>query len=1045
MTETATFSVYNASAGSGKTFTLVKEFLKTLLVSDDPAHYRYILAVTFTNKAVTEMKRRILEALIYFSDDQKIISNNTLAQQILEETILSEAELRFRSQKILKNLLHNYSALSVETIDSFNHRLIRTFARDLKLPSNFEISLDLPQLLEEAVDRLISKTGEDMETTKILLDFALQKIDDDKSWDISKDIVAASSLLLNENDSEPIAKIKKKSLPAFSALRKKLYSEIEIIEKSIKVKAQKVLDIFEKEDIDPNYFPYKTLPNHFLKLAIQDCEVYANKLEEILQSGKPLYKKDTPPFYADKIDTLSPYFLREYMELKALVFRQKLFASAQQNLTPLSVINLVSQELDAIKKEKNIIPIAEFNSLINNEIKDQPVPFIYERLGERYHHFFIDEFQDTSKLQWENIMPLIDNSLSQPYKEKYGSLFMVGDAKQSIYRWRGGLPEQFMALCNEGIPFPMVEKLIFNLDTNRRSREEIIKFNNGFFSFLSKYFGNKIHTHLYITGNDQKVNSAAGGYVNIEFIEKQNKASKNGTYASKVLETIQNLKANGYSDSDICILTRNRKDGIALGVHLMQNNISVVSSETLLLQYSPIVQILNACIYLQIFFDNKEIQIQLLDLLHDKFSLEVEKHEFFSQFLTLNREGFSRNLKSYGIDFDFTVMSDLSLYESCEYCVRQFKLFQNPDAYLFGFMDFIYEFEIQKGPDIISFLEIWENKKSSLSITASEGIEAVQLMTIHKSKGLEFPVVIFPYADVELYSERNAKTWYPFDEPMEGFEEVLINYNSSVENYGASGAQIFSERRNTLELDNINLLYVTLTRAVEKLFIFSETPSIVKENPINYNQLFVEFLKNAGRWQEDQTVYEFGYFEKKTNKPNQRAMRLVPNYISTKRADHNLNIVPNNNDFDSTRSVALDSGNLLHNSMQNIFTVVDAEMILTNYRKRGILSADDLLQLKNKIDAIILHPQLKHLFAGGERVEIEREIISAAGAILRPDRLNFHTDSSVTIMDYKTGNPIEKHTKQINSYAYVLEEMGITVIKKYLVYSSEGKIIINKV
>src|SRR5690606_17852089 len=217
-------------------------------------------------------------------------------------------------------------------------------------------------------------------------------------------------------------------------------------------------------------------------------------------------------------------------------------------------------------------------SLINKEIKNQPAPYIYERLGEKYRHFFIDEFQDTSRLQWENLIPLIDNALAQKINEISGSLMLVGDAKQSIYRWRGGLPEQFMALYDEENPFPSQAKNILSLETNYRSREEIIDFNNQFFSFISQYFASANHQNLYIAGNRQKFNAKKGGFIKLEFIEKQRKSLNLEVYSERVHQIILEVLEKKYSPNDICILTRRKADGIALSTYLLEKGIPVISS-----------------------------------------------------------------------------------------------------------------------------------------------------------------------------------------------------------------------------------------------------------------------------------------------------------------------------------------------------------------------------------------------------------------------------------------------------------------------------------
>lgn len=570
MGHSSPFTIYNASAGSGKTFALVKAYLKKILSHAQPGYYKHLLAITFTNKAVAEMKTRIINTLVGFSSEEVPQTAQKMLDLLVAETSISEETIRSRSRVILKHLLHNYAQFSVETIDHFNHRLIRTFARDLNLSSHFEVSLDLKELISQAVDQLIDKAGQESEITKILLEFALQKTDDDKSWDIAIDLKKTASLLGNENDAEYLAQLKDQSLSNFMGLRKKLRSQAAAIEKEIALLATEVLDLLAVNEIPLEVFSRMTLPNHFLKLKDGNYLVYENKLQQYLETGgNALYKKDTPEAIAGTIDELTPHLLKCYVTLKAKVSRLKLLENILKNLVPLALVNLVNQELEAIKEADNILPINEFNALIHEQIKDQPAPFIYERLGDRYRDFFIDEFQDTSGLQWNNLIPLIDNAISQAHEgEEPGSLLLVGDAKQSIYRWRGGWPEQFMDLYGGGNPFALSEeKKIESLETNYRSCREIIEFNNDFFSFVSEFFGDADHENLYKIGNQQKNPGKKGGYVRIEFVDPaadDGSENKSDPYAQKVHATIEEVSALGYRLKDMCVLTRKKKKELPL-------------------------------------------------------------------------------------------------------------------------------------------------------------------------------------------------------------------------------------------------------------------------------------------------------------------------------------------------------------------------------------------------------------------------------------------------------------------------------------------------
>ena len=309
MIKSPSFSIFSAAAGSGKTFTLVKEYLKIILKASKEDYYKHLLAITFTNRAVKEMKERIISNLISFSRQSIKESPTKMALQVSKETELDLDLIQKKSIKIVNHLLNNYSSFSVETIDSFNHRLIRTFARDLKLSGNFEVSLDIDKLLNEAVDLLISKTGVDKEITKPIIEFSLEKIDEDKSWDISKEVVEVAKLIFNENSIDHLNVLKSKNIEDFKKFKDKLLHKKTLLEKSILKNSSKVLEKIFCIGLKPEDFLRKTLPNHFEKLTKGNYNVYGNKLLENLQNGNALYKANASEYVSSTIDALTPFLL----------------------------------------------------------------------------------------------------------------------------------------------------------------------------------------------------------------------------------------------------------------------------------------------------------------------------------------------------------------------------------------------------------------------------------------------------------------------------------------------------------------------------------------------------------------------------------------------------------------------------------------------------------------------------------------------------------------------------------------------------------------
>lgn len=1058
MISTIPFTIYNASAGSGKTFTLVKLYLKELLTAQRDDTYKTLLAITFTNKAVAEMKERIIETLVQFSKTTTTEEPPAMLIQIAEETEIDIATLQQKSKKVLSHLLHHYSQFSVETIDHFNHRLIRTFARDLKLPAHFEVSLDTPQLMQEAVDKLIAKAGEDKAITKVLVQYALQKTDEDKSWDIANDIATTASLLLNENDAAHLKKFETATLDDFQKFKKSIQQKRDDLLLDISKVANETLTLIAESGLEKTDFSGGSrayFPSYLEKLAQANLGVSFGAVWQETMGEKPMYPKSkTTDVVAGTIDALVPQFIAVFQQTKQLVAQVWLYDNILKNLIPLSVINLVQQEFEALKEQYNVLPISEFNALIHKEIKDQPAPFIYERLGDKYRHFFIDEFQDTSSLQWLNLIPLIDNALSQQFEDStQGSLLLVGDAKQAIYRWRGGLPEQFMNLYGTENPFSIQQKNVENLDTNYRSCEEVVAFNNKLFSFISQYFGNGVHQHLYVIGNQQKQNTKLDGYVQIEFIKAENKEEAHQLYGQQVFETITELRNGNYTLDDICILTRTKSNGIALSSYLMELGIDVVSSETLLLQFSPLVQCIVNALTFAVFPANEMAKVLFLEYIHDTCKPNIQKHDFLSELLPLKEAFFSEKLKTYGISFSLAEISSKSLYQSCEYIIKSLALNKNADAYLFTFLDFVLDFESNPQAGKINFLEYWEQKKGTASIPAGNTQNAVRIMTIHKSKGLEFPVVLFPYATTEIYGEINPKAWFPI--AHEQFDEVLINYKSEVESYGEAGQQLYEERRNTLELDNFNLLYVTLTRAIEQLYIYAEKPSKkISGPPKDFSQVLIAFLMEQGSWNEEQLLYSFGdAITTGQSRPEEKIKTnntsVIPTFISSAPENHQLSVASADASlWESEAAIAIDFGNLLHDTMEKIKTKKDSASVFENYEQRSILPKKKIMELAHVVAGILNHSETSYLFEDTlekNTIYNERDISTKEQKLIRPDRLNFFENNHVVITDYKTGVPLESHKAQLNSYAQALQDMGFLVQSKVLIYVDGASISINKI
>ena len=1038
MPEIYPFTIYNASAGSGKTYTLVKEYLKLLFQSDNLFHFKRILAITFTNKAVAEMKERIVDALVKFSNEHIVNEADSMFESIGKELQIEPVKLQKKSKLLLHTIIHNYAAFDISTIDGFTHKLIRTFAHDLKLPINFEVELDQEALLNEAVDRLISKTGINDTLTKVLVDFAIEKADDDKSWDVSFDFNKIAKLLVNENDQLFLDNLKDKTLDDFETLKKQLKKEVSELEKGIIVNAQNVLTLIQQAGLEHTDFTRKTLPNHFKKvLSLELGNLYNNKLEENISERKGIYNKALDSDLAHTIDTLLPEIETAYKTIKSQVFQLKFINAFYRNITPLSVLNAINNELIQLKEEQNKMLISEFNSIISKEIIAQPTPFIYERIGEKFKHYFIDEFQDTSVMQWENLIPLLSNALAS----EGGSTMLVGDAKQAIYRWRGGKAEQFINLFNKtGQPFHIKQNVI-NLEENFRSFKEVVHFNNGFFKFLANtVFNDANYQSLYQNGYQNFVKDN-GGYVELSFLEIDKNDDRNAIFPAVVLEKIKHCLENGFILEDICVLVRKKKEGVAIANYLSLHDIAIISSETLLLNNSPEVSFINNVLMLLTHPKNNEIKIQVLNYLTTLLNIK-DKHSFFLNHINLDTSSLFKGFSAYDIYVSSEQLLQLPLYDLTETIIRSFNLVTDSNAYIQFYLDVILDFSGKKGSNITGFLDYFEKKKESLSIICPKGQNAVQIMTIHKSKGLEFPVVIFPYADINIYEDIDPKEWYPLnDRAYNGFSHTLLNYNKDFEFYGKEGEIIYNRHQSELELDSINLLYVVLTRPVEQLYIIS-IKDITSKGIVNdkrYSGLFINYLQELGLWNDSEFVYSFGTTKKISAAHNSLDNTLLETeFISTAKEDHNIKVVSKSGYlWDTNQQEAIEKGNLIHNIMSHIITFDDIDFVINDFIKSALITSQQAPLLKETILLIINHPQLQDYYSSNNTVYNERDIISKSGIILRPDRIVLNSKNEAVIIDYKTGLEDKKHEQQLKSYEDVLNEMNIKVKKRILIYVND--------
>jgi len=1051
--QTPAFSLYDASAGSGKTFTLVKEYLKILLTSSKNDAYRNILAITFTNKAVGEMKSRIVSSLSEFTKDEPNKKALELMEVIGLETGLKPYQIKTKSQQIIKNIIHNYAAFDISTIDKFTHKVIRAFAHDLGLPITFDVSLETDNLLMEAVDAIIAQAGEEETLTKLLIDFTMEKTDDDKSWDITREILDTGRLLLNENNRNEIVHFQDKTIEEFVGIKKKIIEASKNLDNECVDLSQQILNQISTNGIDEKSFSGSYFPKHLYSIK----EGKFNPKNKMYHEFDDIKINKTAKDKAI-IEGIIPEMLSVLSQIYKNQEKKNFYNAFLKNITPLSLLNTVSQELTKIQKEQNILSISEFNAIIHREIQNQPAPFIYERLGEKYKHFFIDEFQDTSEMQWQNLIPLIDNALSsEDLSGERGTLMLVGDPKQSIYRWRGGKAEQFIELSKEHNPFNNPDKKITHLDTNFRSYAEVIQFNNDFFKMLSDEFTNPDYKDLYENHSHQKTNSKTGGYVNISFIPQVEKndeeevLDKTELFVLATLNTIQKVKNKGFDYKDIVILTRKRDQGIAVANYLTEQGIPLLSSETLMIANSTeVIFILNVLQYLKN-NNNLEAKAGLLQYISQNGQAELPIHDFIALGMEKRDEKeFETWLEGFSVEnsgtLSFQNLRRKSLYEAVEIIVSKFLNLRENNAYVQFFLDLVLERDIKNQAGITDFLLYWEKNGHKFSIPSPDEKNAVRIMTIHKSKGLEFPVVIFPFAEEDYSRKPKDKLWLDNDEEVLELPKVLIDNSSAVEGYGEEASLVYQQKKQEDLLDNINVLYVALTRAEEQLYVISNM-NLSSKGELTKNNMalfFINFLENFSDFNTDKFEYEFGNPEKLSpESAKMEEAKKVP-FVQEVLDPKAIKIAQREALMWGTHQQrAIEYGNIVHEILSYVKTNSDVDLALSKAIENGLITFTQQEEVSKTIASILNHPELSDYFLDGNKVLNEQTIIQKESTPIKPDRMVLTPNKEVYLLDYKTGVHNQKYQKQLETYEFAIEKMGFKVTKKALVYIGEEVNVVN--
>lgn len=999
------------------------------------------------------MKERVVKNLVILADEKSDPESPVvkfMLPQLAEQLSLSPGQIRSRAAQVLQLIMHHYSEFSISTIDSFTHRVIRTFAHDLKIPMNFEVELDANNMLAQAVDLLINRAGTDDKLTRLMIDFIEKKADEELNWQIEKDLNDFGKNLLSEASMEAVREIRNYEMETFIKVRQSLLQWKNKWEKALSDISGEIMNLLSGQALTAEFFIQKErgVFGYFRNLAdYRYDKIKPNSYaEKALASGEWINPKSAPNVLS-AFDAVSSRVCELGNKIHKMVEnefpRYLLCKILLNNIYSTALLVEIEKALNQLCDEGNKLLISEFNRRISEVVQDQPAPFIYERLGERFHHFLIDEFQDTSAMQWHNLLPLIENSLASSRLN-----LVVGDAKQAIYRWRSGDAEQFEMLphlnCDPGDPV-MADRenaLIHNyveenLIQNHRSSPVIVDFNNRFFTCISKFMPQK-EGEPFTRATQEPAKADKPGMVRIECVE--NPGNIDETYDSLVFQKISGildeLKEDHFQYKDIAILCRVNAKASKIAAYLIRQGIPVISSESLLLTQSEQVNFIMAWIrHLSDPSDSIQM-VHILQYLSGKNGLQEFDFNRISSREPLNIKEFYNILERWTSLPDTGILNNLDLFNLIQYLIYHFRFNELKDSYLQFFQDAVLDFIKSKGGGLHEFLEWWEVKSEKLSVIIPEGINAVRIMTIHKAKGLQFPVVIYPYADDSLRSTLD-NVWVPIDEENASpLKTACLPLKSNL--LDTQFHNVYQKEMDRSFADMVNVLYVAMTRPEERLFVLVRSLPEKIEDPVSVPKLISRFLMEENLWDSKKDKYEFGNRWKRVNaehlteEPNNEEPPFNRPVLKMLLRHH----APSLWDMDNPDRNR-EWGNLVHMVMSKINPGAEPGIVLEKMLIEGLVSPSEKEELNKMIGLLLSDKELARFFTMEGEMISEPEILTAEGHLYRPDRLVIN-NGKATVIDFKTGHYHEKHRDQVRKYAELLIEMKYEIEGAYLVYLNKN-------
>lgn len=1055
----APFVVSKASAGAGKTHNLVLEYLKLAMAGPREglaSRFGGILAITFTNKAANEMKSRIMKELDRMATEGvDADAAGTFGAQLLAElrgaggrmAALDAAGLQAMAAELQSAILHRYTDLSVFTIDSFMHRIVRTFAHDLGRPVSFEVMTDQRQIIDEAVRQLMALAGTEGndELTHLLQAYADSNMEGDRGFNVEAAVADLARLLFDEDIERRLSRLSKLTLADFRAIHRR-YSEANAASeqrlRSIGAAFMDLVGPTGAADADC-YRGTQGYLRYFRQLAEGEMRRPNGYVGTSLGGGK-LVSASCRPDVADALEALRPQMESLYAEVAAFFENDYVDYCTRRlilaNLYATALLGRLHSIVGEYSRDNDVVHLSEFNRVINGIVEDEdnPAPFIFERLGNRYRHFLIDEFQDTSVMQWHNLVPLVENGVSQGRES-----LVVGDAKQAIYRFRQGDVRQFVSLPRvEGmlhhgttLSLPGNSRTVLR-DTNFRTDSAIVGFNNDFFSWLvrNRYADNQLAQDIYIGRDDdgnlrgegseelrQKRFRADEGYVGVAFVEGE---GHEGVFA-EVKATVEMLVAErGYAYGDICILARNNRHLAELSAWLTaHSSIAQTSNQSFLVRSSDAAMAVVAALR---WLHNRRDRVAVADLLQRLANLGIVGERVPTTLVGAAAPDLEGILAAEaGIRLSAEHLESLGLYDCCEELVRTLRLDGIDLPYVGSLLNAAATMAARHCQQVGDFLQ-WFDEHGDLSATTSEGLDAVRLLTIHKAKGLEAPVVVCMFLP---QSEKQPHIWV--DVPPDGDGPQLPTaYVQFVKDMPTRLGQQCEEELRLARVDDLNVLYVALTRPKEQLYI------VCQQCATGYPALLHDYLGS----QLDETgrarFGDAGWHKKPSGSSadTQRDKTVVRlRGLSFARWTSKVSIAsPSEKALTPLLDDKVRFGIYAHELLSAIEHAGDVERAVDDFSRRYPLADSEREVLARLAHAAVQHPDAARFFADGNRVANEVPLM-ADGRLCRPDRVVF-ADDHTWVVDFKTGHPAPPHADQVRDYCRALRSMGLPDVSGWLLY-----------